>query len=119
MAESVAWSTDKVNSSNRSIYGDDLETISLHELGHVLGLGHTTVSGAVMNATRMTKTVRELSQDDIEGGQYLASVTGGGATGSGSSANASHTAGCGSITNNNAKSNSSNIGGMGAMMLLP
>ncbi|MFE2560124.1 matrixin family metalloprotease, partial [Streptomyces sp. NPDC059352] len=50
----------------------DVETVALHELGHILGLGHSSTSGAVMLPTvspNMTK--RALTADDIDGVRSL------------------------------------------------
>ncbi|MEU7581083.1 matrixin family metalloprotease [Streptomyces sp. NPDC041068] len=46
----------------------DVETVALHELGHILGLGHSSVSGAVMQPTIAPGAVkRSLTDDDITG----------------------------------------------------
>ncbi|KAL7084556.1 hypothetical protein ACP275_14G230300 [Erythranthe tilingii] len=45
----------------------DLQTIGLHELGHVLGLGHTTDGGAIMTPTLGSGFRKGLGQDDING----------------------------------------------------
>ncbi|KAK4419598.1 Metalloendoproteinase 1 [Sesamum alatum] len=45
----------------------DLQTVGLHELGHVLGLGHTTDGGAVMNPYIGAGIRKFLGQDDING----------------------------------------------------
>ena len=120
-AESVAWSTDKINNSGKGLYGDDLETIALHELGHVIGLGHSNVNYAVMSAARTARTARDLDQDDIDGAKYLSNSANGYAKGSGNgySSDASGSAGCGSIIDNNSGNSGNNIGGMAAMMLIP
>ncbi|KAG5081987.1 hypothetical protein JHK84_052025 [Glycine max] len=44
----------------------DFETVTLHELGHIFGLGHSNVTGAVMFPT-YAGLRRFLSQDDIDG----------------------------------------------------
>ena len=44
----------------------DLQTVALHEIGHSLGLNHTTVAGAVMEAN-YTGSRRALAADDIAG----------------------------------------------------
>lgn len=50
----------------------DLESVAVHEIGHLLGLGHSTVQEAIMYPTL---TVRErkvdLAQDDVSGVQNL------------------------------------------------
>ncbi|KAK4395734.1 Metalloendoproteinase 1 [Sesamum angolense] len=45
----------------------DLQTVGLHELGHVLGLGHTNDSGAVMYPYIGDGLRKVLGQDDIDG----------------------------------------------------
>jgi hypothetical protein len=46
----------------------DVETIALHEIGHLLGLQHSSVAGAVMFPTvSANSTNRVLTGDDLEG----------------------------------------------------
>lgn len=46
----------------------DLESVSLHEIGHLLGLAHTPIKEAVMYPyTAVGVTKRFLNKDDIDG----------------------------------------------------
>jgi hypothetical protein len=55
----------------------DVETVALHELGHLLGLQHSSVAGAVMFPTvSANSTNRVLSPDDVEGVRRLYPLTG-------------------------------------------
>lgn len=55
----------------------DVETIALHEIGHLLGLQHSTVAGAVMFATvSANATNRVLAPDDLEGIRRLYPIRG-------------------------------------------
>lgn len=121
-AEYVAWDTETAQSSSPRSYRDDLPTIALHELGHTLGLGHTTVPGAVMLATRQTKLVRTLAQDDIDGAKFVTGDSSGSSQyGAGSAASAA--GGCGSIayagTGGNGNGGNGTAGGNMAIMALP
>ena len=49
-----------------TIDGIDLETVALHEIGHLLGLRHSAVAGSVMEAIYAGQR-RALTQDDITG----------------------------------------------------
>ena len=50
----------------------DVESVALHEIGHILGLQHTDVRGAVMFPTITSNfTLRALQPDDVAGIQQL------------------------------------------------
>ncbi len=64
--EEHAWSNGAVSNAF------DVETVALHEIGHILGLAHSNVSGAVMFASVSSNfTKRDLTADDISGIQSL------------------------------------------------
>ncbi|KAK4409904.1 Metalloendoproteinase 2-MMP [Sesamum angolense] len=51
-----------------------LETVALHEIGHLLGLGHSSVEGAIMYARIQRGEVKNLHADDIQGIKALYNV---------------------------------------------
>nr|XP_043637652.1 metalloendoproteinase 3-MMP-like [Erigeron canadensis] len=50
---------------------NDLETVALHEIGHLLGLHHSEDENAVMWSIIPTGTVKSLNADDIQGIRVL------------------------------------------------
>ena len=55
----------------------DVETIALHEIGHLLGLAHSSVAGAVMFPTVSPNATNRVPQpDDIEGVRRLYPIRG-------------------------------------------
>ena len=62
------------------LYMNDINGLALHEIGHTLGLLHSTVSTAVMcgsptaNCGNLTQVTQQLVSDDIAGAQFLYGV---------------------------------------------
>ena len=58
--------------TDQSSQGTNLYSVLVHEIGHVLGLGHSFVNGAIMNPVyqRYTGTLA-LHEDDINGMRML------------------------------------------------
>ncbi|KAG7991767.1 hypothetical protein I3843_02G094700 [Carya illinoinensis] len=52
----------------------DLETVALHEIGHLLGLGHSSVQGAIMESVISQGVTKGLHADDIAGIKALYNV---------------------------------------------
>ncbi|XP_059448386.1 metalloendoproteinase 2-MMP-like [Corylus avellana] len=52
----------------------DLETVALHEIGHLLGLGHSEVEGAIMYSSITSGVTKGLHADDIQGIKALYNV---------------------------------------------
>ncbi|KAK9097028.1 hypothetical protein Sjap_022525 [Stephania japonica] len=64
------WAVDF--GSEKSRVAIDLESVATHEIGHLLGLAHTTVKEAVMYATLGPRTRKvDLRLDDVAGVQAL------------------------------------------------
>ncbi|GLT71403.1 hypothetical protein SLA2020_434250 [Shorea laevis] len=52
----------------------DLQTVALHEIGHLLGLGHSEVEGAIMYSGIPAGVTKGLHADDIQGIKALYNV---------------------------------------------
>ncbi|XP_047324361.1 metalloendoproteinase 2-MMP-like [Impatiens glandulifera] len=66
------WVIDGDFSTSSSIFAVDLESVVIHEIGHLLGLGHSSVVDAMMYPSIASRTRKlNLAGDDIEGIQVL------------------------------------------------
>ncbi len=66
--------------NNGGFYMNDIRGLVLHEIGHALGLSHSTSSTAVMcgypttNCTNLDKVSQQLKADDVAGARFLYGV---------------------------------------------
>jgi hypothetical protein len=71
--EAETWTVDTRNSGSQPI---DIKSVAAHEIGHLFGIGHSSVSGALMYPF-YNGSHRYLASDDINGirAKYNATVT--------------------------------------------
>ncbi|KAL5759699.1 hypothetical protein ACOSQ2_018537 [Xanthoceras sorbifolium] len=66
------WVIEGDTSSLTTMSAVDLESVAVHEIGHLLGLGHSSVEESIMFPTISSGTRKvDLASDDIEGIQTL------------------------------------------------
>ena len=63
------WVVDAIDGDRRTL---DVFNVAAHEIGHVIGLNHSGVTGSLMDtASAATETFRGPQADDIAGAQFL------------------------------------------------